>query len=125
MQIRVLVADDSEAMRRAVRSLLDREPTVTVVGEVASYPELIETLSESEAEVVLMDIHMPGVNTLADFKAQLRGSCVLAMSFWTDEATASLAFTFGAVQLLDKSNLVSTLIPAIQECARAKKASLP
>jgi DNA-binding NarL/FixJ family response regulator len=117
MQMRVLIADDSEAMRRAVRLLLDTEPTVAIVGEVATYQELVGTLRESDADVVLMDVHMPGLNTLADFKAQLRGSCVLAMSFWTDEGTASLAYSFGAVQLLDKSNLVSTLIPAIHECA--------
>jgi DNA-binding NarL/FixJ family response regulator len=41
MQIRVLLADDSEAMRRAVRLLLDTEPTVAIVGEVATYQELI------------------------------------------------------------------------------------
>jgi hypothetical protein len=51
-------------------------------------------------------------------KAQLRGSCLLAMSVWNDEETTGLAFTYGAIKLLDKTNLASILMPAIKECTR-------
>jgi len=42
------------------------------------------------------------------------------MSFWTNDETADLAKDFGAVTLLDKASLVSTLIPAVEECMRQK-----
>jgi hypothetical protein len=59
-QIRVLLADDSAHVRRAITALLSREPTVIVIGEVSSYPELMEKLREPKPDVVAMDIHMPG-----------------------------------------------------------------
>jgi len=40
------------------------------------------------------------------------------MSVWTDEETASLAQSYGAMKLLDKSQLASTLMPAIEECVQ-------
>lgn len=52
------------------------------------------------------------------FKDVLRRFCILAMLFWAKEETSRIAAEFGAVQLLDKGNLVSTLIPAIKERAR-------
>jgi len=42
-------------------------------------------------------------------------ACLLAMSVWKDEETASLAQSYGAVKLLDKGQLASTLFPAIEE----------
>jgi DNA-binding NarL/FixJ family response regulator len=121
-QSRVLLADDSADVRRAVTALLSREPTVIVIGEVSSYPELMEKLREFKPDVVVMDIHMPGEDRVEPsvLKRQLNGSCVLAMSVWNDEATHSLAQSFGASQLLDKGNLATTLMAAIEECMRKK-----
>jgi DNA-binding NarL/FixJ family response regulator len=59
-QSRVLLADDSADVRRAVTALLSREPTVIVIGEVSTYPELLEKLKQSNPDVVVMDVHMPG-----------------------------------------------------------------
>jgi FixJ family two-component response regulator len=75
-------------------------------------------VSKSSPHVVLLDIRMPDENRFdADtIKAKLSGSCVLAMSVFADEATASLAKKYGAITLLDKTNLASSLIPAIEEC---------
>jgi len=105
-------------VRQAIFTLLTLESGVTVIGQVHDYPELLKALSESTPEVILMDIHMPGENRFdpAFVKAQLRGSCLLAMSVWNDQETASLAENYGALKLLDKSSLASTLVPAIEEC---------
>jgi two-component system nitrate/nitrite response regulator NarL len=58
-QIQVLIADDSEAMRRAIRLLLQSE-TMFVTGELSSFTELVSTLKSVKPDVVLMDLHMPG-----------------------------------------------------------------
>jgi DNA-binding NarL/FixJ family response regulator len=56
---RVLLADDSERIRRAICTLLKAEPTITVTGEVSDYAELLCKIGETNVDVVLMDIHMP------------------------------------------------------------------
>jgi DNA-binding NarL/FixJ family response regulator len=119
--IRLLLADDAEAMRRAIATLLKDESTITLVGEVTSYPELLTKLNEVRPDVVLMDIRMPGLREAQSLKDQLAHVCLLAMSFWADDETASIAEGFGAFRLLEKGQLVQTLIPAIQECIRTKR----
>ena len=116
--VRVLVADDSDTMRHAICALLQVEAAVTVCGEASNYAELLKIFNATTTDVVLMDLRMPGEKlfTAATIKDHLHGSCLLAMSVWNDEETASLAQSYGAVKLLDKGQLASTLVPAIEEC---------
>jgi DNA-binding NarL/FixJ family response regulator len=116
--VRLLIADDSETIRHAICSLLQAQADIAVCGEVGNYAELLKIFNASTTDVVLMDMRMPGEKlfTPATIKGHFYGSCLLAMSVWHDEETASLAKSYGAVKLLDKSQLASTLIPAIEEC---------
>jgi DNA-binding NarL/FixJ family response regulator len=116
--IRVLLADDSEMLRTAIRELLSQETSIVIVAEAVNYPELLTQLKETKLDVALIDIHMPGLREAASFIDELRLTCILAISFWVDQETAKIAHSFGALQLLDKGQLVSTLIPAIHKCAR-------
>jgi DNA-binding NarL/FixJ family response regulator len=117
-QTRLLIADDSDSVRQAICALLQPESSITVIGEARDYPELVRMLNKSIQDVILMDVHMPGEDRVAPvlIKAQLRSSCLLAMSIWDDAETVSLAESYGALKLLDKSSLASTLMPAIKEC---------
>jgi two-component system invasion response regulator UvrY len=121
--VRLVIADDSEVVRRAIRELLHAHD-ITVSGEACDYADLLKLLRVSAADVVLLDIRMPDQGRFdpATIKGQLNGSCLLAMSFWTDEETASVAQSYGAARLLDKSQLASTLIPAIEECMHKLRA---
>ena len=116
--IRLLIADDSKAIRRAICVLLKDQTDIAVCGEAGNYAELLKKFNATTTDVVLMDIRMPGENmfTPATIKDHLHGSCLLAMSVFADEETASLAQSYGAMKLLDKGQLGSTLVPAIQEC---------
>jgi hypothetical protein len=67
-----------------------------------------------------MDIRMPGLREAQSLKDQLGHVCLLAMSFWADDETASIAKRLGAFTLLEKGQLVQTLMPAIEECIRTK-----
>jgi DNA-binding NarL/FixJ family response regulator len=117
--IRLLIADDSATIRRAICVLLQAQTDIAVCGEASNYAELLKKFNASTTDVVLMDIRMPGENlfTPATIKGHLHGSCLLAMSVWNDEETANLAKSYGAMKLLDKGQLASTLVPAIEECA--------
>ena len=115
--IQVLIADDSEAIRRAIRLLLQSE-SMLIAGELASFTELVATLRSMKPDVVLMDLHMPGEDQADKMKEHIQGTCLIAMSLWDDAETQSLAKDFGAARLLNKSTLAATLVDAIHECTR-------
>src|SRR6476660_5219754 len=119
---RVLLADDSEGMRRAITALLSRQPAISLIGEVSSYPELMEKLKQSSPDVVVMDIHMPGEDQVdpSTLKRHFNGTCLLAISIWNDEQTRIITESFGALKLLDKNNLFNTLMPALEDRMQKK-----
>ncbi|MFJ4239413.1 response regulator [Streptomyces iakyrus] len=65
MTIRVLLADDQALLRSAFRVLVDSEPDMEVVGEASDGAEAVRLAKEQQADVVLMDIRMPGTDGLA------------------------------------------------------------
>ncbi|MEV0095762.1 response regulator transcription factor [Streptomyces sp. NPDC050738] len=65
MTIRVLLADDQALLRSAFRVLVDSEPDMEVVGEAADGAEAVALARSTRADVVLMDIRMPGTDGLA------------------------------------------------------------
>jgi DNA-binding NarL/FixJ family response regulator len=65
MTIKVLLADDQALLRSAFRVLVESEPDMEVVGEASDGAEAVETARATGADVVLMDIRMPGTDGLA------------------------------------------------------------
>ena len=63
-RVRALIVDDEELGRRMLRSLLDPDEEVQVVGEAASASEARRKISEQKPDLVFMDIEMPGGNGL-------------------------------------------------------------
>jgi DNA-binding NarL/FixJ family response regulator len=60
--IRVLIADDQPLMRTGFRMILDAEPGLEVVGEAADGAEAVRLAAGARADVVLMDVRMPGMD---------------------------------------------------------------
>ena len=89
MAIRLLIADDSAIIRRAICALLQDQTDIAVCGEAGNYAELLKKFNATTTDIVLMDIRMSGQNlfTPATIKDHLHGSCLLAMSVWNDEET--------------------------------------
>ena len=63
-KLRVLVADDHAVVRDGIRSILQDEQNVEVVGEAGDGQVAIDKARELEPDVVIMDISMPGINGL-------------------------------------------------------------
>jgi two-component system, NarL family, response regulator DesR len=63
--IRLLLADDQALVRGALAALLDLEPDLTVVGEVGRGDEVVAAAADAQADVVLMDVEMPGLDGIA------------------------------------------------------------
>jgi DNA-binding NarL/FixJ family response regulator len=115
--VRVLLADDSELVRRAVHHLLNEAPWVHVVGEAESFAQTFELCTTLKPKIVVLDLHMRDESkfTAAHIKTELL-SCaehILAISVWNDDVAKELASSYGAFTLLDKITLGTALIPAI------------
>lgn len=122
--IKVLLADDSEIIRRAIRILLRSQPQIELVGEAADFPQTVLMMKELNPEVIVMDVHMPKgtAATFLDLKSRLNHSSrMLAISVWNDEDTKALVDSLGTFPLLDKMELSDKLIPAIMQLVSPKK----
>jgi DNA-binding NarL/FixJ family response regulator len=120
--ITVLLADDQALIRAGFRALIDSAPDLTVVGEAEDGASAIELLRSTRADVVLMDIRMPGLDGLAATRAicadeDLAGVKVIVLTtFELDEyviqavqagASGFLGKGVGPAELLDAIRLVA------------------
>ncbi len=119
MPITVVIADDREFLRKAIRSLLDIDGNIKIVGEAENFPQTIALIRELNPRVIVMDLHMdaPDDFSPADIKRVLAdtGSKLITISIWQDDPSRALAASFGSFTFLDKSCLATLLIPAIKQ----------
>ena len=62
MMVRLILADDHQMFRHALRALLEKDKRMTVVAEASSGDELLDIVRQVQADVVCIDIGMPGMN---------------------------------------------------------------
>ena len=119
MCVRVLLADDTPSMRKAIRSVLGQEPEIEVVAEAENFAQSLSLTRKFKPHVVILDLHMPDRSNLTPMNVNegLRAyrAAVLAISIWHDEDTRALARSYGASALLDKMLLGKELIPAVMK----------
>jgi O-methyltransferase len=114
--ITVLVADDAQLIRRAIRRLLEKRSEIEVIGEASDYAQTVWLANDLRPQIIVMDLHLAcrdGI-TPQDVKANLNhGSRLVVVSVANDEEAKAQAESFGAFRLLDKMNLFDELIPTI------------
>jgi DNA-binding NarL/FixJ family response regulator len=113
----VLLADDADFVRSAIKRLLEVQPKIKLLGEAVSFSQTLQMAADLKPDVVLLDLHMPDELQFspAHVRSQLSeaGAQVVAISIWTDDEAHALAASYGAVALLDKATIASGLIDAI------------
>ena len=121
MSLRVLIADDHAILREGLRSMLDREPNITVVGEAEDGRKACDLAHELEPDVVVMDIQMPGLNGLdatrkiLQHKPNIR---VLVLSMYTDRRFVIQALDAGARGYVTKDGTYDEILQAARTVAR-------
>ncbi|HVB07973.1 MAG TPA: response regulator transcription factor [Candidatus Acidoferrales bacterium] len=119
MPIQVLLADNTEMMRKVIRNLLAEEPGIRLVGEASTFAQTVQLARELKPHIIVLDVHMPDDEDVApaNVKSHFRaaGARVLAISVWDDDDTKSRAKSLGAIRLLEKGRLYTELIPAIKQ----------
>jgi CheY-like chemotaxis protein len=113
MCVRVLLADRTELMRKAIRGLLSECEDISLVGEASTFAETVQKAKELLPDEIVLDLRM----TEGENLRLLAGTKLLAMSIANDDEAKALAEDIGAAKFLDKLNLSQELIPAILELA--------
>ncbi|ROS24026.1 response regulator transcription factor [Cellulomonas sp. PhB150] len=130
MTIRVLLADDQELLRATFRLLLDSTDDIEVVGEASTGHEAVDHAKQSRADLVLMDIRMPGLDGIAataliTSDEELAGVKVLVLTtFETDELVLE-ALRAGASGFLGKGTDPASLLAAIRTVAAGEQLLSP
>lgn len=117
--IRVLLVDDQEVIREGMRSLIDTDPGLTVVGECADGDEVVDQVERSRPDVVVMDIRMrrvDGATATASVRA-LDGPPVLVLTTFDDDDTLAAALRAGAAGFVLKSAPGEDILRAVASVA--------
>jgi DNA-binding NarL/FixJ family response regulator len=122
MTIRVLLADDQALLRSAFRVLVDSEPDMEVVGEASDGAEAVRLAGERRADVVLMDIRMPGTDGLAATRRisadpALAGVRVVILTTFEVDDYVVQSLRAGASGFLGKGSEPEELLNAIRVAA--------
>ncbi|MBP0451353.1 response regulator transcription factor [Kitasatospora sp. RG8] len=114
MSIRVLLADDDEAIRSAYRIILDAQPDIEVVGEAEDGAVAVEEARRLRPDVILADIRMPRLDGL-ELTRQLGGEfrVVVVTTFDLDEYVHT-AICAGAAGFLLKRSGPALLAEAVR-----------
>jgi two-component system response regulator NreC len=116
-QIRILLADDHNVMRRGLRLLLERQPGFTVVAEAADGRQALEQAEATNPDVVVLDIAMPnlsGIEAAQRISAVLPQAAIVVLSMHSDEGYVLRALKAGIKGYLLKDSAETDLIDAIK-----------
>lgn len=128
MTIRIVVADDHPVVRDGVRSMLAAVPDFEVVGEAASGPEAVVVAQDTDPDVVVMDLRMPGGGGVDAVRALQAAGCraaVLVLTTYDTDADTVAAIEAGARGYLLKDTPAETLFEAVRATAAGQTVLSP
>lgn len=114
--VRVLIADDSDPVRHALRMMFESHPLIEVVGEAVDGIEAVELARELVPDVVLMDQRMPRLDGIAASRRLLEAPSnprVVMLSAHSDPLLSAEALSIGVEHVLHKGELSTRLIAAV------------
>ncbi|GAA1615041.1 response regulator transcription factor [Actinoplanes couchii] len=125
MTIRVLLADDQRLILAGFRVLIDSAPDLEVVGEATTGAEAVALARETRADVVLMDIRMPGTDgieatRLITADEDLAGVRVLMLTTFEIDENVLRALRAGASGFLSKGVEPADLLDGIRTVAHGE-----
>ncbi len=115
--IRVLVVDDHPVVRQGLRTFLDLQDDITVVGEAADGAGCLEAAEQLDPDVVLLDLKMPGsdgVEALRGLRERGRRARVLVVTSFPEPAAVLPAVRAGAAGYVYKDVDPPALAAAIR-----------
>jgi DNA-binding NarL/FixJ family response regulator len=127
-KIRVVLADDHAVFREGLASLLSAEKDLSVAGQAASAEEAVKVTAKSRADVLVVDMEMPGASGLEAIAAVHTAAPsvqVIVLSGHVDGPTVKAALAAGAAGYLSKQETAKSIVSAIHAVMRGEKALSP
>ncbi|NYE17980.1 response regulator transcription factor [Microbacterium immunditiarum] len=122
--IRVLIADDNRSVRKGLRLQLESAGGVQVLGEVSNGADAVTVARRERADVVLMDLQMPGLSGVEATRELVRSTeppiAVIVMTSYAIDAYVTEALDAGAIGYLLKSHDSDQLLTAIRAAVRGE-----
>jgi NarL family two-component system response regulator LiaR len=124
--IRVVLVDDHRIVRRGLRSFLEAQPDLLIVGEASSGEELLPHLANDTwaPDVILMDLLMPGGMDGIEATRRAREanpqSRVVVLTSYADDARVIAALRAGATGYVLKESEPELLVSAIRSAAAGR-----
>ncbi len=115
--IKVLLVDDQGLIRQGLKALLELEPDLEIVGEAENGEVAINLVTQSQPDVVLMDIRMPimdGVAATREIHKHFPGIKILVLTTFDDDEYVQAALQNGAMGYLLKDTPSEELAVAIR-----------
>ena len=122
--IALLLVDDHPAARRVVRTCVELEPDLTVVGEAGDAPTALALAERLAPDVVLLDLEMPGmggIEAAAALRRDAPGSAVVVFTLYDDARNRAAARAAGAAGCVGKQEPVEALLRAIRRAANDRR----
>ena len=120
MSIRVLLADDHALIREGLRSLLEKQPNMEVVGEAEDGRRAKELAGELAPDIVIMDVSMPklgGIEATRQINSEFPAVKVIALSIHSKRRFVADMLSAGASGYILKECLFDELVQAIEAVA--------
>jgi len=117
MPMTILIADDHRLFRDGLRTLLEAQKDIKVVGETKEGAETVSAAAELKPDIVLMDISMPGLNGIEAARRILSTKApprIIMLSMHSDRRFVTESLKAGAMAYLLKDSAFEDLLLAIR-----------
>jgi DNA-binding NarL/FixJ family response regulator len=116
--IKILIADDHFVVREGLKKIFEKTPHFKVVCEAQDGREVLDKIDETDYDIVLLDINMPGphwLEVLKEIKIKKPRLPVIILSMLKEEEYIIRALKGGASGYLTKESLTDELISAVNK----------
>jgi len=120
---RVFIVDDHTMFREGLRQLIEHDPGLTVCGDAADAQKAMEGISQSNPDVVMVDITLAdssGLDLVRNIKNKYEDLPVLVVSMHEESLYAERALRSGAMGYVMKNEPAKTVIAAIRSVLRGE-----
>jgi len=121
--IRVLVCDDHEVVREGLRTLIGKQPSMSLVGEAATVKEAVQAAARARPDVVIMDVRLPdgsGIEACRQIREARPETGVIMLTSYADDEALFASILAGASGYLLKDAKTRTVVEAIAAVAEGR-----
>jgi DNA-binding NarL/FixJ family response regulator len=123
-RLRIVLVDDHEVVRLGLRSLLERQPDLMVVGEAETANEAVQAVESLAPDVVVLDIRLPGrsgVEACAEIKRRRPETKIVVLTSYADDEVLLDAIAAGAEGYVLKQVGSDDLVQALRRVGRGER----